>query len=559
MVNPRVRAEQVIQLHLRTLQRLADAAQAVTRQQTLDTMMLEVALQARTVIGTHQSVVSLLGGGEQSQRWLTAVTQQSHSEKYAARQHSMEAAGSGIDCLVSETNQPLRLTHIELLAHPRRGDVGNFTEPHLLINGWMGVPLTNRDGHNMGVLYLSDKMEGEFSQQDKYVATELAQLAAIASHNLKLLVEIQDLNVGLEEKVAARTVELSRQEALFRTLAEEAPQPIWTVNTRGRATFFSRAWYQLFGGVAPDWLGDRWFELVHPEDSEGMRQNWVTSRKSQTPYAGIRRLRATDGSYRMMSYRASPVQNDDGDVIFWVGIDVDITEIKAIETALRISHTELEAFSYSVSHDLRSPLNTVDGFSRLLAKELQANDSHKVSHYLTRIQSGVAQMGQLIEGLLLLAQVTRQEMRSELVDLGFLAQQVIDRLRVHEPQRHVICNVESGLTVRGDSRLLRSVMENLVGNTWNFSARQETAEISIGQSEQGVFFIRDNGAGFDMTFADKLFGTFQRLHTRSEFAGTGVGLATVSRIIIRHGGKIRAESSPAKGATFFFMLPGSRP
>ena len=559
-VNARVRAEQEIQAHLRTLQKLADAAQAVTRQQTLDTMMLEVAVQSRNIIGAHQSVASLLGEGEQTQKWLTAVTQRSVSDKYAGWQHLTDATdGSGIHAVVCDTNQPIRLTHAELLAHPRWRGLGSYAATYPPMNGWLAVPLISRDGRNVGVLHLADKLEGEFSKRDEYVATELAQLAAIASDNLKLLAEIQDLNVGLEEKITARTVELSRQEALFRTLAEEAPQPIWTVNTGGQATFFSRAWYQLFGGIAPDWLGDKWFELVHPDDAEGMRQNWFASRKSQTPYVGIRRLRATDGSYRMMSYRASPVRNENEEIIFWVGIDVDITEIKAIETALRLSNTELEAFSYSVSHDLRSPLNTVDGFSRLLAKELQTNNGQKVTHYLARIQSGVAQMGQLIEGLLSLAHVARQEMRCESVDLGLLAQQVIDRMRVQDPERRCTCSIQAGLMVHGDGRMLRSVMENLVRNAWKFSGHQENTEISVGRStDPEGFFVRDNGAGFDMTYSDKLFGAFQRLHNASEYPGTGIGLATVERIVSRHGGRIWAMSAPGKGATFFFTLPETR-
>jgi light-regulated signal transduction histidine kinase (bacteriophytochrome) len=166
-------------------------------------------------------------------------------------------------------------------------------------------------------------------------------------------------------------------------------------------------------------------------------------------------------------------------------------------------------------------------------------------------------MGQLIEGLLSLAHVTRQALRFEPVDLSQLAREVLDSLRVHSPSRQADVSVAPGLTAHGDTRLLRAVMENLLGNAWKFSERRERTVIEVGWSaEQQAYFVRDNGAGFDMAYADKLFGTFQRLHGATEFAGTGIGLATVARVIARHGGRIWAESAPDQGATFFFVLPG---
>lgn len=225
-------------------------------------------------------------------------------------------------------------------------------------------------------------------------------------------------------------------------------------------------------------------------------------------------------------------------------------------TELRMSNAELEAFSYSVSHDLRSPLGTVDGFARLLYNELEGEQGSKVRHYLDRIRAGVNQMGQLIDGLLSLAHVSRVELRRDGADLTVMATEILERLQSHEPARGVAWSVEPGLRVIADARLIRSVLENLLGNAWKFSGRQEHAEISVGfLPEHGAYFVRDNGAGFDMTYADKLFGTFQRLHDAQEFPGTGVGLATVARVIARHGGRIWAHSVPNQGATFYFTLP----
>ena len=409
------------------------------------------------------------------------------------------------------------------------------------------------------VLQLSDKFKGDFTLQDEYVATELAQLASIAIENAQLLDEVNQLNTGLEQKVAERTAALARQEALFRALAEQAPQTVWTASPDGRAVYLNRAWFDLVGGQLADWTGYQWLAAVHPEDVANVKANWKISIANQSTYAGIRRFKASDGSFHTMAYRAAPVFDDQGAIAFWVGIDADVTEIKAIEAALRLSNHELEAFSYSVSHDLRSPLNTIDGFSRLLARQLPVDANPKVNHYLMRIQAGVAQMGQLIEDLLSLSQVARATLHSGPVDLSLMALGLLDEWKNRQPDRQVAITVEKGLQARGDERLLRVAMGNLLANAWKFSSHEAQAEINVGQQLDAAglpeFFVRDNGAGFDMAYADKLFNPFQRLHSASEFSGTGIGLATVSRVIKRHHGQIWAESSPAHGATFYFTLP----
>lgn len=556
-VSDQVKAEESLQGHLFALQRSADAVQAITAHLTLEATMQEVADQARGVIGTHQAVVSLTHG----QDWSQVISSLSLSDKYAAYRGYMQPPdGSGIYALVCETNRPIRLTQSELEAHPRWRGLGAHAHDHPVMRGWLAVPLTGRDGQNIGLLQLSDKYEGEFSVQDEYVAGELAQLASIAIENARLFEQVRQLNDSLERKVTERTAALSRQEALFRALAEQAPEVVWNTDVRGALTYINRRWYELMGGTAEDWLGTRWFEVVHPDDQADVTANWVRCSKSGELYTGIRRLLAQDGTYHTMSYRASPVRGDADEILFWVGIDADITELKAIETALRVSNQELETFSYSVSHDLRSPLNTVNGFSNLLARELASTVDPKVKHYISRIQAGVDQMGQLIEGLLALAQVSRVALRRDEVNLSEIAQTILDRCQSREPGRAVTIQIDKGLSARGDGRLLHAAMDNLLGNAWKFSSKQPQAHISVGFSEDaGAFYVKDNGAGFDMAYAAKLFGTFQRLHAVSEFPGTGVGLATVSRIITRHGGRIWADASPGEGATFFFTLPGLNP
>ena len=561
-ISARVKAENDVQEYLFTLQRSADAAQAITWHQTLEGTMQEIADQARGVIGAHQAWVSLNRGDGHEY----AAHAQSLSEKYA-KYHEMDGPvdGGGLEALVCETNRSLRLTQAELEVHPRWLGLGSHAVGHTPLRGWLAVPLTGRNGANVGVLQLSDKYEGEFTQQDEYVAVELAHLASAAVENSRLLQEIGQFNASLEQKVAERTAALAHQEALFRALAEQAPEVIWTANPEGAVTYVNRTWMRLVGGKPEDWTGSQWFAVMHPDDLPGMIANWKQGQASQSPFVGTRRVRAMDGSWHTMSYRGSPVFDEQGSLSFWVGIDADITEIKAIETALRLSNQELEAFSYSVSHDLRSPLNTIDGFSRLLARLLadqaKGEAGEKVRHYLARIQVGVAQMGQLIEDLLSLAQVTRTELRSEAVDLSALTRGIVQEWQTLQPERQVSLDIEDGLLAQGDGRLINVVLENLLGNAWKFTSHEVDAGISVGQIADAaglpVFFVRDNGVGFDMAYASKLFRPFQRLHAVKEFAGTGIGLATVSRIVERHGGRIWADAKPGQGASFFFTLPAT--
>jgi PAS domain S-box-containing protein len=371
-----------------------------------------------------------------------------------------------------------------------------------------------------------------------------------------MMEEIRRLNASLEERIAERTSQLTRQEALFRTLAEQAPLPFWTVGPQGEVTFMSRAWYDLAGGAPPKWHGHEWIRIVHPDDVDQVRANWVRSLVTGDPFVGTRRIRAHDGVYHTTSYRAVPVRDDEGQVLFWVGVDTDITELKANEDALRLANKQLEAFSYSVSHDLQSPLQRIGSFARLLQQETGDAPEGKAQHYLARILANADTMAELIEGLLALAQVSQVEVIRAAVSVSEIASEILTRLQAEQPQRRVHWRVQPGLSVMGDVRLMRSVLENLVGNAWKFTARQPHPWIEVGgSSERGEYFVRDNGVGFDMAYADRLFGTFQRLHAADEFPGTGIGLATVARAISRQGGRVWAHSSPGEGATFFFTLP----
>jgi PAS domain S-box-containing protein len=230
-------------------------------------------------------------------------------------------------------------------------------------------------------------------------------------------------------------------------------------------------------------------------------------------------------------------------------------------TQLADTNEELEAFSYSISHDLRAPLRGIDGFCQAVEEDEESTLSPAARGYLERVRRAGARMGQLIDDLLALSRLSRTELRRERVDLTALAHAVLAELAAREPQREVELQVEPELRGDADRQLLRVLLENLLGNAWKFTQRVERARIELSATRKEgriVYCVRDNGAGFDMKYADKLFTPFQRLHEAREFPGTGIGLAIVQRVVHRHGGQVWAESAPGQGAAFFFTLePGA--
>jgi signal transduction histidine kinase len=234
-----------------------------------------------------------------------------------------------------------------------------------------------------------------------------------------------------------------------------------------------------------------------------------------------------------------------------------LAEQKAVLAQLQASNQELESFSYSVSHDLRSPLRAIDGFSQALLEDCAEQLDKQGKVYLDRVRTNVQRMGELIDDLLTLSRLTRTEMNYEPVGLSTLVQTIAARMQKNEPQRQVEFVIEDNLQVDGDAGLLQVALENLLDNAWKFSGNCPWTRIEFGVLDhegRDTYFVRDNGAGFDMTYANKLFGAFQRLHSLSEFSGTGIGLATVQRVIHRHGGQVWAEGAPNQGATFYFTL-----
>jgi PAS domain S-box-containing protein len=347
------------------------------------------------------------------------------------------------------------------------------------------------------------------------------------------------------------------------------------------AIYWSPELRAIYGWGADEAVGLPAFaSQVHPDDRESFG---AAVRRAHDPAGDGRfefeyRFVRRDGGVRWLTTRAHTEFAGDGAErrpLRTIGAAMDITERKLNEQALRdltaqlesrvrertaeleTANRELEAFSYSVSHDLRAPLRAIDGFSRVLLEDHAGRLDAEAQSYLERIRKAVQRMGALIDDMLQLARVTRAEIHETTVDLSRIAEETVAELRAASPGRHVEFVAARGLRARGDPRLLHVVLANLVGNAWKFTARTPQPRIEFGALRQDgldTYYVRDNGAGFEMQYAGKLFGAFQRLHSDREFAGTGIGLATVARIVHRHHGRVWAEGSPGAGATFYFTL-----
>jgi PAS domain S-box-containing protein len=335
-------------------------------------------------------------------------------------------------------------------------------------------------------------------------------------------------------------------------------------SVEGTITSWNRGAAFTFGYAAEEVIGKPISLLLPPGRQGGERAIIERLEKGERvgPLETVRRRK--DGKDIHVSIAMSLINDSRGGVIGASEVARDISDRKRAEQAVArakeatdVANRELEAFSYSVAHDLRAPLRSIDGFSLALLEDYSGKLDADGQRFLRRVRESAQHMAQLIDSLLSLARITRGVVRSEQVDLSKLANATVGRLTASQPDRNVEFRVSEELTATGDGHLLAVVLENLLGNAWKFTRHQPNAYIEFGSTEQNgraVFYVRDNGAGFDMAFAPKLFGVFQRLHTAEEFEGTGIGLATVSRIIRRHGGRIWAEGSVGAGATFYFTL-----
>lgn len=372
--------------------------------------------------------------------------------------------------------------------------------------------------------------------------------------------ELKRYSTQLEKLVEERTAQLEEQVQII----SQTHESVISTDYLGNIRTWNKGAEELFGYSHDDIIGQSIFivldnnrvekqlnsdtELASIESLEN--KEIELSKKSGEQFFGhisVSRLKNKD-------------QNNEGYALFII----DVTGRKKVEKLLRhrsqeleTLNTELESFSYSVSHDLRAPLRSIDGFSQALSEEYKAVLDETGRDYLFRIRRAAQMMGQLIDDLLQLSRVTRSDLERSKTNLSKIAEEIVTELQIREPNRNVLITIEPDLYALCDARLAKIMLENLLGNAWKYTAKTKQAQISFSHKNingEKVFLVADNGAGFEMKYAHKLYGAFQRLHRPEEFEGTGIGLATVKRIINRHGGKIWTEAAVNQGATFYFML-----
>jgi len=372
---------------------------------------------------------------------------------------------------------------------------------------------------------------------------------------------------------------LQESEERFRTMANSMPQLAWIARADGFIIWYNQRWYEYTGTTLEQMEGWGWQSVHDPEVLPNVLQRWKGVIDAGEPFEMELPLRGADGKFRIFLTRCQPLKDSEGRVMQWFGTNTDVETLKKAEEKIRdlnieleqrvvertaqleAANKELEAFSYSVSHDLRAPLRAVNGFAGMVIEEFGLQVPAEAKRYLERIRHNSLSMGQLIDDLLAFSRLSRQPLNRREVNMTKLVQNVIDDLAPERESRQIDIRTGALPDCWGDPALLKQVWVNLLSNAVKYTRGRENALVETGcKSSNGedIYYVRDNGAGFDMKYAHKLFGVFQRLHRAEDFEGTGVGLAIVQRVVHRHGGRVWADAEKDKGAIFRFTFGESK-
>ncbi len=369
------------------------------------------------------------------------------------------------------------------------------------------------------------------------------------------------------EGVCILSLDITQQRHSTASIVNDSADAMIGRTLEGVVTHWNRGAEKLFGWTAAEMMGQT-IERMMPPPAVGDSAPDVLTRVIAGETRLVETTRKTrDGRLVDIWASVSPMRGESGEIVGMASVVRDVTELKRAQRdlvrakdELESSNRELASFSHSVAHDLRAPLRAIDGFSQALVEDYGPALDDKARRHVDHVRRAAQLMGNLIDDMLRLSRVTRAELRRERLDVGAKAARVIEQLRTMEPDRNVVVTIAPNLEGIGDPPLVKVLLENLVGNAWKFTRDRAPGHIEIGvvgDADVATFFVRDDGAGFDMAYVDKLFGVFQRLHSTTEFEGTGIGLATVQRIVHKHGGRIWAEGAVDRGATFYFTLPST--
>lgn len=446
--------------------------------------------------------------------------------------------------------------------------------------------------HGYGVVSVGDCCQALAGDASDHVVMSRACLEELAE---QLTGELREENRRLrEENARSREVEaaLREEDDQLCTILLGYPIPQFVIDGNHRVVYWNRAMEAYSGIASSDIVGtDRQWSAFYParrpcladllvDDAEGEAGAWygekvARSRLLPDCYECTDFFPDQQGGGRWLHFITVKMKDVNGVTIGAIETLNDITDrkvaeqellkaydelderVKARTRDLEAANRELESFAYSVSHDLRQPLRAIDGFSQALLEEYNDKLDEDGREYLGRLRAGSQRMGILIDNILRLSRLSREEMHYQTVDLSAIAAEIAEELKGADPARHGDFVITPGLSAHGDPALLRIALQNLLANAWKFTSQRDVARIEFGAGEvegERVFRVSDNGAGFDMAYGDKLFGVFQRLHGAKEFPGTGIGLAIVQRVIHRHGGRVWAEAEVGRGACFYFTV-----
>ena len=511
--------------------------------------------------------ISMLAEDEQT---LTPVAIYDEDPAISARAQTTlvtRPLGEAVSSTLSAPRGTLFLPALDLEAvRPKLSEIGYGLMKDVGVHGMIVVLLRVR-GETQGLVTIMRHRTDlpPLDDFDREIAEYFANLAGLALANARLFRRAQDEHAA-RLVAEQQSEERARQATAFLdAIIENIPDLVF-VKEADRLSFvrFNRAGEQLLGIPRAQLLGKSDSDFFPPDEAKFFvdkdRETLLGKKLVDIAEEPIQ----TAAGERWLHTKKVPILDAAGEPRFLLGISEDITDRKRDVAALRASkdsaeaaNRELEAFSYSVAHDLRAPLRAIDGFSQALLEDYAAKLGEVGKSYLDRVRAGAQRMAELIDDLLKLSQVARAGVRAQKLDLGELFRAAIATLQRAEPNRAVEIVIARGVAALGDPMLLSVLFDNLCGNAWKFTAKTPAPRIELGVTEQDgerVIFVRDNGAGFDMAYVHKLFGVFQRLHRETDFPGTGIGLATVQRIITRHGGRVWAEGAVGSGATFYFTL-----